>query len=126
MKRESFKGVRYLSQSGKFDREVELCLVIGKRGKRVAAKDTRSLIAGFTIGIDLSARDWRENPKHTYNVDLFAAKTFDESSPLGPWIGPAPFVDHKNLGLRLSLNGEPKQNGNSKDMIWSIEEQAER
>lgn len=121
----SGKSVRYPSQSTKFDWEIELCAVIGKRGKRVAAKDARSLIAGFTIGIDLTARDWQHHPKHLFKIDCFAGKTFDDSCPVGPWIVPARFVDDKNLGLRLSLNGDLKQNGNSKDMVWSIEEQLE-
>lgn len=121
----SGKTVRYPSQTRKFDWEVELCAVIGKRGKRVAAKDARSLIAGFMVGIDLSARDWQEHPKHPYKADLFAGKSFDDSCPQGPWIVPARFVDDKKLGLRLSLNGELKQNGNTKDMIWCLEEQLE-
>lgn len=119
------RSVRYPSESQKFDWEIELAMVIGKRGKRVNAHDALSLIAGFTVAIDLSARDWQHHPRHPFKFDCFAGKAFDDSCPVGPWIVPARFVDHRNLGLRLWVNGDLKQNGNTKDMIWSIGEQLE-
>ncbi|HEY5855107.1 MAG TPA: fumarylacetoacetate hydrolase family protein [Aldersonia sp.] len=117
------KSVRYPIQSVKFDYELELAFVIGKRGRRIELDAAMDYIAGYTIGIDLSARDWQRHPKHLVKFDLFGGKAFDDSCPLGPGIVPARFVDEGNLQLQLRLNGELKQDANTKDMIWSIAEQ---
>jgi 2-keto-4-pentenoate hydratase/2-oxohepta-3-ene-1,7-dioic acid hydratase in catechol pathway len=116
------KSVRYPVQSAKFDYELELAFVIGKRGHRIAVEEARDHIAGYTIGLDLSARDWQRHPQHLAKFDLFGGKAFDDSCPLGPAIVPARFVDDRNLQLQFRLNGELKQNANTKDMIWSVPE----
>jgi 2-keto-4-pentenoate hydratase/2-oxohepta-3-ene-1,7-dioic acid hydratase in catechol pathway len=119
----SGKSVRYPVQSEKFDWEIELAAIIGKRARRVSKEDALDYVAGFTIGIDLSARDWQFHPKHLVKFDLFGGKGFDDSCPLGPKIFPARFVDHGNLKLKLWVNGDLKQNANTSDMIWSLAEQ---
>jgi len=117
------KSVRYPVQSHKFDYELELAFVVGKRGRRIGLEEAMDYVAGYTIGIDLSARDWQRHPKHLVKFDLFGGKAFDNSCPLGPAIVPARFVHEDNLQLQLRLNGELKQNASTKDMIWSIAEQ---
>jgi 2-keto-4-pentenoate hydratase/2-oxohepta-3-ene-1,7-dioic acid hydratase in catechol pathway len=117
------KSVHYPSQTAKFDYELELAAVIGKRVRRLTLDNAMECVAGYTIAIDLSARDWQRHPKHLVKFDLFGGKAFDESCPVGPGIVPARFVDHANLPLKLWLNGDLKQNGNTKDMIWSLPEQ---
>lgn len=116
------KSVRYPVQSGKFDYELELAFVIGKRGRRIATDEARDYIAGYTIGLDLSARDWQRHPKHLAKFDLFGGKAFDDSCPLGPAIVPARFVHEGNLDLKFRLNGELKQDASTKDMIWPVPE----
>jgi 2-keto-4-pentenoate hydratase/2-oxohepta-3-ene-1,7-dioic acid hydratase in catechol pathway len=120
------KSVRYPIQSGKFDYELELAFVIGKRGRHIAVDEARDYIAGYTIGLDLSARDWQRHPKHLAKFDLFGGKAFDDSCPLGPAIVPARFVDDGNLELKFRLNGELKQDANTKDMIWPVPELVSR
>jgi 2-keto-4-pentenoate hydratase/2-oxohepta-3-ene-1,7-dioic acid hydratase in catechol pathway len=120
------KSVRYPVQSGKFDYELELAFVIGKRGRRIATDEARDHIAGYTIGLDLSARDWQRHPKHLAKFDLFGGKAFDDSCPLGPAIVPARFVDDGNLDLTFRLNGELKQDATTKDMIWPVPELVSR
>jgi 2-keto-4-pentenoate hydratase/2-oxohepta-3-ene-1,7-dioic acid hydratase in catechol pathway len=115
--------VRYPIQSTKFDWEAELALVIGKRGRRIPLADALEHVAGYTLGIDLSARDLQFHPKHPFKFDLFGGKSFDDSCPLGPRITPARFLDAQNLQLQLWVNGQLKQNANTKDMIWSVAEQ---
>lgn len=117
------KSVHYPAQTAKFDYELELAAVIGKRVRRLTLDNALECVAGYTIAIDLSARDWQRHPQHLAKFDLFGGKAFDESCPLGPGIVPARFVDHANLPLKLWLNGELRQNGNTKDMIWSLPEQ---
>ena len=116
------RSVRYPTQSAKFDYELELAFVIGKRGRRIPVAAARDHIAGYTIALDLSARDWQRHPQHLANFDLFGGKAFDDSCPLGPGIVPARFVDDGNLQLRFRLNGSLRQDANTKDMIWPVPE----
>jgi len=117
------KSVRYPVQSQKFDWEGELAAVIGKRARRVSKEEALDCVAGYAVGIDLSARDWQFHPKHLVKFDLFGGKGFDDSCPLGPKITPARFVRHDTLQLKLWVNGALKQNANTSDMIWSLAEQ---
>lgn len=117
------RTVRYPVQSASLDWEIELAVVMGCRMRRVSEKVALAGIAGYAIGIDLSARDWQMNPRHPWKFDLFTGKSFDDSCPLGPKVVPARFVDSANLRLRLSVNGELKQDAFSSDMIWSVAEQ---
>ncbi|HEY5857571.1 MAG TPA: fumarylacetoacetate hydrolase family protein [Aldersonia sp.] len=115
-------AVRYPAQSDKFDYEIELAFVIGKAGRRIPVEKARDHIAGYTVALDMSARDWQRHPKHLVKFDLFGGKVFDDSCPLGPGIVPARFVDDGNLQLRLCLNGQLRQDANTKDMIWPVPE----
>jgi 2-keto-4-pentenoate hydratase/2-oxohepta-3-ene-1,7-dioic acid hydratase in catechol pathway len=117
------KTVRYPVQSSKFDWEIELAVVIGTTLRRASEEQASEAIAGYAVGIDLSARDWQMNPRHPWKFDLFTGKGFDDSCPLGPKLVPARFVDPTNLELRLSVNGAVKQHSNTKDMIWPVIEQ---
>jgi 2-keto-4-pentenoate hydratase/2-oxohepta-3-ene-1,7-dioic acid hydratase in catechol pathway len=119
----SGRSVRYPSQSYQLDWEVELVVVIGKGGRKISVDDAYSHVAGFTVGLDLSARDWQLSSRHPKGFDLFTGKAFDDSSPYGPKIVPASFVDPDNLDLKLWVNGDLKQNSNTGKMIWSIAEQ---
>jgi 2-keto-4-pentenoate hydratase/2-oxohepta-3-ene-1,7-dioic acid hydratase in catechol pathway len=116
------KTVRYPRQSSKFDWEIELAVVMGKKVRDISVSEALDTVAGYAVGIDLSARDWQFHPKHPFKFDVFGGKSFDDSCPLGPKIVPAAFVDPSNLQLRLSVNGELKQNANTSDMIWTIAE----
>ncbi|OHV71749.1 fumarylacetoacetate hydrolase family protein [Pseudofrankia sp. BMG5.36] len=122
----SGRSVRYPVQSAKFDYELELAFVIGKRGRHISVAEARNHIAGYTIGIDLSARDWQRHPKHLVKFDLFGGKAFNDSCPLGPAVVPARFVDPGHLDLRFWVNGELRQDANTADMIWDVGEQVAR
>jgi 2-keto-4-pentenoate hydratase/2-oxohepta-3-ene-1,7-dioic acid hydratase in catechol pathway len=82
-----------------------------------------SYIAGYTVGIDLSARDWQFHPKHMVKFDLFGGKAFDASNPLGPCIVPAGRFNADDLQMTLKVNGEVKQHARTSLMIWNIAEQ---
>lgn len=119
----SGKTVRYPKQTEKFDYEIELAAVIGKRVRDLTLDNALDCVAGYTIAIDLSARDWQRHPKHMVKFDLFGGKAFDESCPVGPGIVPARFVDPGNLPLKLWINGDLRQDSNTRHMIWSLAEQ---
>ena len=116
-------SVRYPARSAKFDYELELAVIISRPGRKIDVDEAMSYVAGYTIGLDMSARDWQRHPQHMVKFDLFGGKAFDDSCPLGPGIVPARFVDEDNLQLRLRVNGELRQDANTSDMIWTVAEQ---
>jgi 2-keto-4-pentenoate hydratase/2-oxohepta-3-ene-1,7-dioic acid hydratase in catechol pathway len=118
----SGKTVRVPSQTEKLDYEVELIAVIGSGGRKISEEDALDHVAGYTIGLDMSAREWQFHHKHLFKADLFGGKAFDDSCPAGPRIVPARFVDPQNLHLRLWVNGELRQDASTADMIWSVAE----
>jgi 2-keto-4-pentenoate hydratase/2-oxohepta-3-ene-1,7-dioic acid hydratase in catechol pathway len=117
------KTVRFPVQSAQLDWEIELAVVVGKRLRRASQDEVQSAIAGYAVGLDLSARDWQMNPRHPWKFDLFTGKAFDDSCPLGPKFVPARFVDASDLRLQLWVNGEIKQDARTSDMIWPVAEQ---
>jgi 2-keto-4-pentenoate hydratase/2-oxohepta-3-ene-1,7-dioic acid hydratase in catechol pathway len=120
------RSVHYPTQTEKFDYELELAFVIGRRGRHIPVDRAREHIDGYTIALDLSARDWQRHPKHLVKFDLFGGKVFDDSCPLGPGIVPARFIDDTSLQLQFWLNGELRQNANTSDLIWSVPELVSR
>jgi 2-keto-4-pentenoate hydratase/2-oxohepta-3-ene-1,7-dioic acid hydratase in catechol pathway len=110
------------------DYEVELAAVIGKSASNVSEADALNYVAGYTVANDLSARDFFLRPPlpatSPFFVDWLGHKSFDGSCPLGPWIVPARDVGNpQDLGIRLWVNGDLKQDSNTKEMIFTLAEQ---
>lgn len=107
--------------SEKVDYEAEMGVVIGTRCRYVTRQDAASVIAGYFVGNDVSARDWQfRSPTFTLG------KSFDTHGPIGPWITTADEVaDPHDLTLTLFLNGEERQRTSTGDMIYDIYEQVE-
>jgi 2-keto-4-pentenoate hydratase/2-oxohepta-3-ene-1,7-dioic acid hydratase in catechol pathway len=106
--------------SQEVDYEAELVLVVGKRGRPANPEEARAYIAGYTIGHDVSARDWqlRKDQKQ-----WMVGKTFDTFAPTGPHLVTADEVpDPHNLRIRLRLNGQTMQDSNTREMIFSVGE----
>ncbi len=102
--------------STEIDWEAELGVVIGKRGKNISEDDASSYIFGYTVINDVSARDLQFR-----HVQYFKGKSLDGSCPIGPSIVTADEIANPdNLSLRLLVNGQVKQDGNTRDMIFSI------
>ena len=111
----------------KYDWEIELAAVIGKTARYVMPEQALDHVAGYTISIDMSARDFNMAPDQFYKFDWVAGKATDTSCPLGPWIVPAGVLpDPQNIALKLAVNGEIKQNSNTNQMIYSVAEQIAR
>lgn len=107
-----------------FDWEIELALVIGKRSKRLTLDDALDAVAAYSVAIDFSARDFNRAPETFYKLDWVAGKAQDSCCPLGPALVPAAFVaDPQDLALRLSVNGEVKQDARTSGMVFDIREQ---
>jgi 2,4-diketo-3-deoxy-L-fuconate hydrolase len=111
----------------KIDWEAEIALAIGKPGKRIKAQRALDHVAGFMTTNDVSARDLQiRGDRPGLRSDWLNGKSHDNFAPTGPFLVPRAFVpDHKNLFIRLTVNGEIKQNGNTSQFIFTPEEQIE-
>lgn len=109
------------------DWEAEIVAVIGRRARNVPVSEALSYVAGYCVGNDLSLRDLMVRQDWpAVRTDWLAAKSFDGSGPLGPWITPASEIDDpQNLKINTWVNDQVEQDTNSKDMIYSIAEQIE-
>jgi 2-keto-4-pentenoate hydratase/2-oxohepta-3-ene-1,7-dioic acid hydratase in catechol pathway len=104
--------------SDQIDWEVELAVVIGKKGLRIPQDRALDYIAGYTVMNDVSGR--RAQFAHS---QWFRGKSFDTFAPLGPaLVTPDEVGDVQNLRLTATVNGEVMQDGTTGDMIFSIEE----
>lgn len=109
------------AMASKVDWEAELAIVIGKKASGISSKDAFSVIAGYCPFNDISARDWISQPTPGVGLDWILHKSFDGFGPLGPLITPAEFVpDPQNLAIRLSINGEIKQDSSTANMVFGI------
>jgi 2-keto-4-pentenoate hydratase/2-oxohepta-3-ene-1,7-dioic acid hydratase in catechol pathway len=106
------------SFSDEMDWEVELGVVIGKRGANIARREAMDHVFGYFVLNDVSARDVQNG----WGGQYFKGKSLDRSCPTGPWVvtrDEAP--DPRSLALRLTLNGVVKQEGNTRDMIHPVD-----
>ncbi|WP_342359430.1 fumarylacetoacetate hydrolase family protein [Terrarubrum flagellatum] len=110
-----------------FDWEIELAVVIGKTARYVTPDQALSHVAGYSIALDLSARDFNRAPEQFYKLDWVAGKANDTCGPMGPRIVAAAAIpDPQKVKLKLSVNGEVKQDGSAEQMIYSVAEQIAR
>ncbi|MGH9424480.1 MAG: fumarylacetoacetate hydrolase family protein [Thermoanaerobaculia bacterium] len=98
-------------QSQRVDFEGELAIVIGKTARNIQRSDWRDVVLGFTCANDVTARDLQKK-----DVQFTRGKSFDTFCPLGPCIETD--LDPSALSLRTRVNGETKQDGNTRDMVF--------
>ncbi|GGA66381.1 fumarylacetoacetate hydrolase family protein [Ornithinibacillus halotolerans] len=97
--------------------ECELAVVIGKKARHVKREDAYEYISGYTIANDYAIRDYLEN----YYRPNLAVKNRDTLTPIGPWfVDKEDINDPMNLRLYTYVNGEIKQEGSTKDMVFDI------
>ena len=105
------------SVSREIDWEVELAVVIGKRGRNIPEAEAVDHVFGYTVLNDVSARDLQ---KTAHGGQWFKGKSLDGHAPMGPWLVPAADIEPDNLRLILRVNGAVKQDGHTKDMYFKI------
>jgi 2-keto-4-pentenoate hydratase/2-oxohepta-3-ene-1,7-dioic acid hydratase in catechol pathway len=111
---EIIKNTKLTSQ---LDWEVELAVVIGKKGKYVAKEDAMDYVFGYTVINDISARDCRREGQ------WIVSKGQDTFAPMGPILVTKDEIENPhNLNLSLKVNGIEKQHANSKFMLFNINE----
>jgi 2-keto-4-pentenoate hydratase/2-oxohepta-3-ene-1,7-dioic acid hydratase in catechol pathway len=103
------------------DYEVELVAIIGKGGKHIGATDAPAAVFGYCVGNDVTERMWQHaTPQWSLG------KSFDTHAPFGPWIVTADEVgDPHTLNLRCFVNGQKRQDSNTKHLVFNVWQQIE-
>jgi 2-keto-4-pentenoate hydratase/2-oxohepta-3-ene-1,7-dioic acid hydratase in catechol pathway len=108
----------YPAVSREVSYEGELAVVIGRICKEVPVSRVSEVIFGYTVANDVTARDLQRT-----DVQWARAKGYDTFCPLGPWITTHQGLEEvASLAIRTSLDGELRQDGNTKDLIFTIPE----
>ncbi|MGH2975596.1 MAG: fumarylacetoacetate hydrolase family protein [Solirubrobacterales bacterium] len=101
------------------DYEAELALVIGKRCRHVPVERAHEVIAGYACANDLSVRDWQARAQ-----TMTIGKSFDTHGPLGPWlVTPEEVGDPQDLRIRCFVDGEPRQDASTAEMVFDCFQQ---
>jgi len=112
--------VRIPRTSVKTDWEVELAVVIGTEARYLdSPDDALACVAGYTVSNDVSERDFQLAMS---GGQWSKGKCCEDFQPLGPWLVVDEIDDPQTLGLRSWVNGEPRQNSSTADMIFSVAE----
>ena len=99
------------------DYEVELGVVIGRRGRNISEKDALDYVCGYTVVNDVSARDLQFANAKQWD----RGKSLDTFCPWGPWIITRDEIDNPHdLEVRTVLNGQEMQKSNTKNLIFNI------
>ncbi len=107
---------------GRVDHEVELAVVVGKGGRGISRKKAADHIAGYTVLNDVTARDMQSRDMAA-SRPWFLSKSFDTFAPMGPCITlPDEIKGPCALDLTLRVNGEVRQRGNTRDLIFGVPE----
>jgi len=99
--------------AGLVEHEGELVVVMGRRAKRVGAKEALGYVLGYTCGDDVSCRPWQRN-----DLQWWRAKASDTFAPLGPYIDTE--LDPANADIEVRINGKTQQQGNTSDLIFNV------
>jgi 2-keto-4-pentenoate hydratase/2-oxohepta-3-ene-1,7-dioic acid hydratase in catechol pathway len=108
--------MRIPSYSRECHYEVELAVLIGKTARAVSVDQAMECVAGYGVAIDMTLRDV-QNQLKSKGLPWDIAKGFDTSCPLSDFAAAEQVPDPHQLNLKLSVNGEMRQNGCSSDMI---------
>jgi len=105
---------------GRVEHEGELAVVIGKAGKNVPEDEAMSLVAGYTLCNDVTARD-QQKRDFAKGLPWFLSKGYDTFAPLGPCLVTADEIKNPaDLTITVTVNGEVRQQANTSLMIFSI------
>jgi len=112
------KVLNHQNVTNQLDYEGELAFIIGKKGREIKKEEALDYIFGYTILNDVTARDLQSRHKQ-----FFIGKSLDTTCPMGPWIVHKSMIENPNqLRIHTVVNGEVRQNSNTKNFIFPIEE----
>ncbi|MBV9569656.1 MAG: fumarylacetoacetate hydrolase family protein [Alphaproteobacteria bacterium] len=102
--------------SSQVDYEAELVFIVGKRCRHVRKEEAASVVFGYCAGNDVSVRDWQ-----FASGQFVLGKSFDTHAPFGPWIvTPDGLGDPHALGVRCFVNGEKRQESNTRHLVFDV------
>ncbi|MEK8033718.1 fumarylacetoacetate hydrolase family protein [Ideonella sp. DXS29W] len=101
--------------------EVELVVALGSGGRNIPVEQAASLIWGYAIGLDMTRRDLQNDMKKQ-GRPWSIGKGFDASAPIGPIHPKAGTGELRHGSISLDVNGQRRQTGDLKDLIWSVAE----
>lgn len=101
--------------------EVELAVLIGKRTKNVSVENAHDHVSGYGVALDMTLRDVQSEQKKK-GLPWEIAKAFDTSCPLSEFIPAREITDPQNLQISLKVNGVIRQDGNTAEMMRSVDE----
>ncbi len=111
-----FDPIQLPRVSSRLDYEAELAIVIGQRARHVSRAAAPKVIAGYCVANDVSVRDWQLR-----TTQFVVGKSFDTHCPFGPWITTADEIsDPQSLGIRCMVNGEKRQDSNTREMVFDV------
>jgi 2-keto-4-pentenoate hydratase/2-oxohepta-3-ene-1,7-dioic acid hydratase in catechol pathway len=97
------------------DYEAELAVIVGQTAHKILPSEAPTYIAGYTVLNDVTARDLQQK-----DGQWTRAKSFDTFCPLGPWLETE--LDPANQKISMHINGELRQDSNTRNMIFPVEE----
>lgn len=106
------------------DYEGELCVLIGKTGKNITPEDSLDHVAGYTVGNDVSARDWQTKPEMAGPRPQWCfGKSFDQFAPVGPVLVATRLLgDCSSATLTTKVNDQQRQQGKISDLVFGVRE----
>lgn len=112
-------GIDWNRALGECHHECELSIRIGTHLKNATQEQAVAAIDGVTLGLDLTLRDV-QNTLKSKGQPWERAKAFDGACVLGEWLAPDMLADFANATFRLSINGAPRQSGDTADMLFNV------
>jgi acylpyruvate hydrolase len=100
--------------------EIEIVLKVSKEGKNISEKFASGYFEEIGLGVDFTARDIQQRHKEK-GLPWELAKAFDGSAPVSSFVPKSKFSDLYNLNFKLDINGQTRQQGNTKDLLFSFE-----
>lgn len=100
--------------------ETEIVIKISRLGKNISERFAYRYYDELTVGIDFTARDLQVQQKQL-GLPWEISKSFDNSAPIGTFVSKALFPDIRDIPFHLDINGTTVQQGNTKDMIFSVD-----
>jgi fumarylpyruvate hydrolase len=118
-------AIDYPTLTKNLHHEIELVVAIGTGGRHIAAADAQKHIFGYAVGLDMTRRDL-QNEMKKQGRPWCIGKAFEQSAPIGPIVPKAKAGELLSGAITLSVNGEVRQKGDLKDLIWSVAETIEQ
>jgi fumarylpyruvate hydrolase len=113
--------IEYPSLTHNLHHEIELVVAVGMGGRDIKAGDAARHIWGYAVGLDMTRRDL-QNEMKKQGRPWCIGKAFEQAAPIGPIVPIARTGELTRGEITLSVNGQPRQKGDLKELIWNVNE----